>query len=413
MVPKSIEADGAAGPRLVATLLCIAFAVALGGCSEAESEASGAQADEKTAVPVKVAPVEKRELARTVETSTTLAASRTLTVTPEVGGLAEKIYVEQGDEVEEGDPLVRIASVDYSLAVDSAQSQKQAARAGLERAKAQLETTRKQYERFKKLYEDDVVAKATFEEIETAFEQAKAGYESAKAQAEQASTGVEQAQTRVDDTVVRAPFDGHVVRRMLDEGAVVRPMASPVLQIIDDEPIRAEATVGELAVPELRSGMEAVVEIDALPEESFRGEIETVNRQVDPRTREAAIRVVLPNEEGRLRAGMSGTVTIELGERQREVVPRRALFDREGTTAAVYVVESETARRRTVEIEPGFEEMIPIVDGLSAGDRVVIWGIDKVQDETPIEIQSDDGDDSAEQSETGASGSSETEEDSP
>lgn len=369
------------------------LAVALSACWDRESEASGAEADDDSAVPVEVTPVEERKISRTVETSTTLAASRTLTVTAEVGGVAEKIHVDQGDTVEKGDPLVRIASIDYSLAVDSAQSQKQAARAGLQQARARMETARKQYERFKKLYEDDVVAKAKFEEVETAYEQAKAGYEAAKAQAEQASTGVRQAQTRVGDTVVRAPFDGHVVRRMLDEGSVVRPMASPVMQVVDDDPIRAEASVGELVVPRVETGMEVTVEVDALPGESFEGEIQMVNRQVDPRTREASIRVVLPNEDGRLRAGMSGTVTIELGSRERLVVPRRALFDREGSTAAVFVVESETARRRTVEFEPGFEERVPVTEGLSVGDRVVVWGIDQVRDGSGVEIRSggDDG----------------------
>lgn len=368
-------------------LLAAAALAALSACSDPEGEAAGAEAAEDS-VAVEVSTVEQREISRTVETSATLAGSRSLTVTPEVGGIAEKIYVDQGDEVEAGDPLVRIASVDYSLAVDSAQSQKQAARAGLDQAKARMETARKQYERFQELYEDDVVAKAKFEEVKTAYEQAKAGYEAAKAQAERASTGVKQAQTRVDDTVVRAPFAGHVVRRMLDEGSVIRPMASPVLHIVDDEPIRAEGSVGELNVPEIEEGMEATVRVDALPEESFQGAIKMVNRQIDPRTREAAIRVELPNEEGQLRAGMSGTITIELGAREHPVVPRRALFDRQGSTAAVFVVESERAERRSVEVDAGFEGRVPVLEGLSVGDRVVVWGRERLQDGDTVRIKS-------------------------
>ena len=381
---RSSETD-ILGFASIGLLLALA---ALSGCTGVEKEAEGASADnEESAVAVEAATVESRELSRTIEVSTTLAANRTLTVTPEVGGVAEKIYRDQGDTVESGDPLVRVASVDYSLAVDSAQSQKSAAQAGIKQAKARLKTARKQYERFEKLYADEVIAKAQFEEVEAAYESAKAAYESAKARAERASTGVEQARTRVEDTVVRAPFGGHVVRRMVDEGAVLRPMASPVMVLIDDDPIRAEAAVGELKVPEVREGMAATVEVDAYPDREFEGKVAMVNRQINPRTREAAIRVVLPNEEGELRAGMSGKVRIELGSRERLVVPRTAIFDRQGSQAAVYVVESGSAHRRTIHIEPGFESHLPVTDGLSGGERVVTWGADQLGDGTPVEVR--------------------------
>lgn len=384
----------------------LALLMVVSACDKVENEASGstAQADD-TPVAVKTAPVEKKTLPWTIESPTTLAPSRTLRVTPEVGGVAEKIYRDQGESVERGDPLVRIASADYSLAVESARSQRLAAKAGLKQAKARLETARKQYERFQKLYEDDVVAKAEFEKVETAFEQAKAGYESAKAQAERASTGVKQAETRVGDTVIRAPFDGHVVQRMVDEGSVLRPMASPVMVIVDDDPIRAKASVGELKVPDLREGMEAAVRLDAFPDETFEGKVTMINRQINPRTREASIRVVLPNKEGKLRTGMSGTITIELGSRDRVVVPRRALFDRKGSTAAVYVVESGTAHRRTVEIEAGFEEKLPVTKGLSEGDQVVTWGIDQVHDGSPVNVKSSGNESSGEESSDNEEGS--------
>ncbi len=375
----------------IAALLALAV---LTGCSS-DDEAAGATAssDDGTEAErpvVETARAETRSREKTLRVSTTLAPSRTLQVTPEVGGVVDEIYVQQGEAVEAGDPLVRIASVDYSLQVDSAKTQSEAAEAGLNQARAQLETTKKQYERFQKLYEQDVVAKSQFEEVETAYERAKAGYESAKAQAEGASVGIEQAENQVRDTTVRAPFDGHVVQRMLDEGSVVRPMASPVLVLIDDDPIRAEASVSELHLSEIDEGMAASVTVDAYPDREFDGELTMLNRQVEARTREAAIRVELPNDDAALTAGMSGTLTLQLGTRRQLVVPRTAVFEREGKEATVYVVDSERARRREVTLEPGFETDLPIAEGLSEGDRVVTWGSSQLRDGARIEIRSED-----------------------
>lgn len=369
----------------------LAVMLILTGCSSAEKEAAGATAnDDNETVVVEAATAETRSLDQTIEVSTTMAPSHTLRVTPEVGGVAEELHVDQGDTVEAGDPLVRIASLNYSLQVDSAQSQKAAAEAGLKQAKAQLETAKKQLERFEKLFEQDVVAKSQFEEVETAYERAKAGYESAKAQAEQASVGIEQARDQVQDTVVRAPFDGHVVRRMVDEGAVLRPMASPVMVLIDDDPIRAEGSVSELHLPNIEKGMEATVTLDAYPDRAFDGELTMVNRQVQPRTREAAVRVELTNDSGDLRAGMSGQLTLEVGSRQRVVIPRNAIFEREGKKATVYVIASDRARRREIEIEPGFTAEYPVREGLSAGDRIVTWGGKQLRDGARVEVRSGD-----------------------
>jgi membrane fusion protein (multidrug efflux system) len=373
-----------AGAATLAVMLVVT------GCSSAEKEAAGATANDDETVVVEAANAETRSLEQTIEVSTTLAPSHTLRVTPEVGGVAEKLYVDQGDTVEAGDPLVRIGSPNYSLQVDSAQSQKAAAEAGLKQAKAQLETAKKQLERFEKLYEQDVVAKSQFEEVETAYERAKAGYESAEARAEQASVGIEQAREQVEDTTVRAPFDGHVVRRMVDEGSVLRPMASPVMVLIDDDPIRAEGSVSELHLPNIEKGMEATVTLDAYPDRAFDGELTMVNRQVQPRTREAAVRVELTNDSGDLRAGMSGQLTLEVGSRERVVIPRNAIFEREGKKATVYVIESDRARRREIEIEPGFTAEYPVREGLSAGDRIVTWGGKQLRDGARVEVRSGD-----------------------
>jgi RND family efflux transporter MFP subunit len=167
-------------------------------------------------------------------------------------------------------------------------------------------------------------------------------------------------------------------------------MASPVMVVIDDDPIRAEASVSELDLADIKEGMPATVTVDAYPDRTFEGELTMVNRQVQPRTREAAIRVELANESGDLRAGMSGTVTLEVGSRERLMVPRQALFEREGKKAIVYVVDSGKVQRRDVRIEPGFEKNYPVTEGLSKGDRVVTWG-DRTQlrDGASVEVRSD------------------------
>lgn len=369
--------------RHVALFALLAADVA---CDRAEADAPAPGQAKAAPAVVEIAEVERRSLPDMVEVSASLEPALRATLMPEVGGVIRSVAKERGDPVKEGEKLVRISASDYSLALEQARSGASGAEAGLAQAEANFDNATQQYERYKGLRDEDAVTKAEFEAVEAAYRSATAAVEAARSRIRAAKTGIRGAKRRVADTVLRAPFDGFVVARHADPGEAVRPMGTPVLEVINTDTVYAVAGLAELESPRVRVGMTAKVLVDALPDMRFEGEIVMVGHEVDARTRTVPIRVRLENAEHTLKAGLSGRIRIELGQIDGPAVPRVALINRQGRRARVFVYKDGVVQEREVEVDPRFNEYIPVLDGLEAGERVVTWGQARLQDGLAVEV---------------------------
>ena len=357
-----------------------ALAIFLPSCDASESEA---EATERvvSATPVRVEPIRIVELDEVVEVSASLEPVMRARLTPEVGGVVTTITKDLGDTVDKDELLVRISASDYSLALDQARSGAAGAQAGLRQAEASFNNAKQQYDRYKDLRQKNAVTQAEFEQVETAFLAAEAAVEAARSQTKTAKTGIRSAKRRVADTVLRAPFAGFVVARHVDPGEVVRPMGSAVLELVNiDEVFAEEAVQGK------EHERDASVVIDALGSEPMKGEVVMVGHEVDSRTRTVAIRVRLDNGAGRLKAGMSGRISVAVGQRKGPVIPRVALASREGRDAHVFVVVDGKVQDREVVVDPRFDDLIPVLDGLAVGETVVTWGHARLSDGAEVSI---------------------------
>ena len=362
-----------------------ALAIFLPSCDASESEA---EATERvvSATPVRVEPIRIVELDEVVEVSASLEPVMRARLTPEVGGVVTTITKDLGDTVDKDELLVRISASDYSLALDQARSGAAGAQAGLRQAEASFNNAKQQYDRYKDLRQKNAVTQAEFEQVETAFLAAEAAVEAARSQTKTAKTGIRSAKRRVADTVLRAPFAGFVVARHVDPGEVVRPMGSAVLELVNIDEVFAEGALSELESPRVKVGMTASVFIDALGSEPMKGEVVMVGHEVDSRTRTVAIRVRLDNGAGRLKAGMSGRISVAVGQRKGPVIPRVALASREGRDAHVFVVVDGKVQDREVVVDPRFDDLIPVLDGLAVGETVVTWGHARLSDGAEVSI---------------------------
>lgn len=210
----------------------------------------------------------------------------------------------------------------------------------------------------------------------------------ARVEQQQAAVGVARAQAQqagaqISDRVIRAPFSGWLSLRRVSPGEVVNA-GTTIVTIVDHSRIKLDFTVPETFVPALRPGLEISARAAAFPGETFRGRVASVDPVIDPVTRSATARAILPNPDLRLRPGMLMTVDVKSPPRPALTVPELAVVG-EGSGAYVWKVSPDNEVTRTaVAIGTRREGRIEIVDGLAAGDRIVTEGTVKIRGPGPI-----------------------------
>lgn len=220
------------------------------------------------------------------------------------------------------------------------------------------------------------------EEIDVArkqVEQAEVALRQAQSQLAQAEITLRQAQTLLAESTVRAPAAGTVGRRLVDPGATVTP-ATPLLQLVDLDPVLITIAVAERETMFIRSGMTAGVRADAVPDRSFQGTVVTIIPVLAPATRTAEVKIEVPNRERILRPGMTARVDLVLVHRADVItVPIDAVLE-EGGAKRVFVVEQGVARARQVETGAGDGDRIEVRRGLRSGELVVVTGQASLRD---------------------------------
>jgi HlyD family secretion protein len=256
------------------------------------------------------------------------------------------------------------------------------------------------------------VAKANVEIAETGVSQAKAALESAKASRQTnimrdqdvmaASQAVMQAQDALkiaiqalDYTQVLAPVDGVVAARLADAGQAVGSNAA-VLQISTNQSLYFEARVSELEATRLAPGQQAQVAVDALQSDrsnvyndagasAIMGTVDKVVPVVDARTRQFAVRVVVPRTRA-LFPGMFARASIITARHTGALtVPKDALIEREGKQY-LFVAAGDTAHRRAVVLGAASDGLVEVKSGLAAGDQVVIVGQQTLLDGDKVSV---------------------------
>jgi len=374
--------------RIVVKLLSACSIAAVMFFSGCESPSSGnPESTKERRVPVGVFKPEVRKFKKAILVQGTLLPERKVVVTPEVPGKILRIYKKAGDAIREGERLVLLSQTDFKLGEQTSLAQISAAQAGLLQAQTNYDNLSTQLERFKKLYEQKSIPKAEFEKVENGFKMAEAGLKAAQAQLNMAQSGRSIAASRLADTLVRAPFDGFVTERMMDEGEVVRAMPpSVVMVVMDTDPVKAEGSVNELDAFKVQVGTPVEVSVAAIPGDTFKAEVEMVNAAVDPRTRTVGIRVNVPNPDRRLKPGMTATIAINLGETEALAVPDDAVIrtDIAANRGVVFLVNNDTAIRREVSYGIRHDDLLEIKEGLIPGELVVRGGQEMLRDGQPV-----------------------------
>jgi membrane fusion protein (multidrug efflux system) len=380
--PGALLSLTATGARQLACLVVLA---ACGCGKEAPPAAQGAQA--APAPDVEVITARPERVANTIEVPGRLQAVRIAEVRARVNGIVERRLYDEGTDVKEGQPLFAIDPRELRAQLDAAQ-------AALARAQATAANAGQDVKRY-----DGLVAQQAISQQE--YDTAVARLRTAQADVSQAKAQVEAARLSLSYTTVRAPISGRAGRAQVTEGALVSAASATLLTTIEQlDPIYVNFSLASLEVQDIRREIAAgtlkvpspsEVPVQLVVEDGSvyprPGHINFFDLRIDEQTGATALRAVFPNPDRMLLPGQFVRVRIEAGERPNAVmVPQRAVTITPQGASVLVVDEQGNAQARPVKTGDLRGGSWVILEGLEAGDRVIVEGLQKVQPGKPVHV---------------------------
>lgn len=346
--------------------------------AESNSDLVELSADAQRSTGIEIAPVQEHTLARVIETPGVISPdeARVAHITPLGRGLVQKVFVKLGNRVAQHQPLVQYDNIEVG---DLAGEYHKLA-AQLDKEKAQLAVTRRSLERAKSLIKVEAISQRELDVRQAEYEQAEASVTSAQADL----SAVEQKlrrygisgsalRTAANEVVLRAPFAGVITKFNVAPGVQVSP-ENELFTIVDTSSVWAVANVFEKDVANVAARGACTISIPSYPS-SFRGTVAYVSDFLDPSTRTAKVRCVVPNRDGRLKLDMYATIRIP-GERGRTAlaIPSDAIQELEGKQIAFVQRNATHFEKRELKLGDSSGEWVEVKDGISAGEKVVFRG---------------------------------------
>lgn len=308
--------------------------------------------------------MEVRELpfADPVEALGTLKARESVALTAKVTEIVSAIHFEDGQRVAKGDLLVELTN-----------AQEQAL---IAEARARLSEAERQFDRVKSLAGQRSAAESLLDERRRDLDTARAS--------------IAVVESRLADRVITAPFAGVLGLRNVSLGALVEP-GDLITNLDDIETLRLDFSVPSLFLADLHPGLAVRGRTAEYPDQVFEGTVSALDSRVDPVTRSIQVRALLPNPGGRLKPGLLMNVELLRNPRQAQVVPESALLAQGRDHFVIRVGEGEVAERIQVQLGTRRAGEAEVRSGLTAGDRVVTHGGDKVRPGQALSVRLDDG----------------------
>ena len=282
-------------------------------------------------------------------------------------GTVAEVYVMEWVAVKKGAPLARLDTREVQAASMAADAQALQAEAAANRAVRECE-------RALNLQEAGLMTEQGVEDADTQKKAALAAFEAAKAQAAVA-------QARLDKAVVRSPLAGVVAMRNVSPGD--HASDNPIFRVVDNSLFDLTVAVPSTQIHEVAVGQPLTFTTEVVPGRTFEGSISFINPAVDRASRTVGVIAEVPNPDGTLKADLFVKGRILTKNREGVLqVPRAALqnWDLLKNKAALFVVEGETARKKSIETGLVSGEFVEVVSGIEKGEMVVTRGAFMLED---------------------------------
>jgi len=361
-------------------IVIILLGVVLGGIFGYKYYQSGQMQEQMSQpeAPTKISAVKSQTESWTplIKAVGSIEAINGIEIANEVPGVVETINFESGDTAAKGDVLIRLnAEIDE---------------AALRTRRAEAQLAEQEYKRLSDLLPKRAISQSQFDE-------AKANFDAARAR-------VNEAEAQLSKKVIRAPFDGKLGLRMVDQGEYIATGTS-IVEINMLNPIYADFTLSEKDLPLISNGYEVIATVAAIPDQTFKGRVSAINTSVNPQTRTVRVRATLDNTDELLRPGMFATInTRQPEDRQVITVPRTAISYNTYGDYVYVVTENDDGQlvvdRRTVESGDVRDGQVAVTRGLETGEQVVSKGLLRLRAGQTVTVVDEDSDTNGEASDS-------------
>jgi membrane fusion protein, multidrug efflux system len=379
-------------------LLTIGVFLAAGACSLSRSGSVKASSTdrESKALSVRETPVQLEQIQRTVQAVGSLLANEQVVVSAEVEGKCDKVLVDIGDRVSQGQELVVLSPVELALAAEQQAAVLDQARArlgladeqeeirdvsqaaGVKKAAADLADAQQKFQRAQELMDQGLLPRQSYEEAESRQKAAQASYDLAVQEARTLAGSVRQyhasselAKKKLQDSHIRAPINGYIKDRSVEEGQYVKAQ-TPVITIVNVDPLRARLAIPEKMAGWVPIGQTVTVTVEAFPDRTFTGKISRINPAVEEPTRSFQAEALIENHEGLLKPGFFVKASIPTTKSEQVLsVPQQALNYSYGVYS-VYLISDNKLEQKEVRIGDRTGDRVEILSGLSQGQPVAL-----------------------------------------
>ena len=350
------------GIDTLVTLLVLAVATA--ACNRGESQSTesapgGRRGGAAQLVAVEAAPVENGRIARSVSVSGNIEPLREVAVNSQLAGALRTVMVEEGSVVREGDTLATLDDREISAQLASAEAAFQVADAAFQRAE--------------RLRERQVITAAEYERD-------RAAQAAARAQ-------LDQLRTRAGYATVLSPLSGVVTEKNVEAGDIVG-VQTRLFTVADVSTLVVRVRVSELDVVSIKPNDQVQLVLDAFPGQPLSGRVRRIFPAADPTSRLVPVDVALTGADARVaRPGFLARVSFALGAKENvRLVPASAIVTDATGARAVFVVDDGRVSRRIVQTGLISEGRVEILDGVQAGDMIVVRGTNNLRDGANVRV---------------------------
>jgi len=388
-----------------------------------QEEVEKSQIKEEIIIPVRTAMVEKGEVNSFLKVTGVVEANETVRVTSEIMGQAKEVKVKDGEEINKGDILIVLDDEQIKIQVAQAQATldsiqasydkiksgarpqeiKQAESAVLQ-AKINRDSAEENYLRMQKLFSEKAISEQQYEQAKNQYEIADVQYQSAResyelvlegaaeediksveAQVRQTKAALDMAKYQLKNTQITAPISGKVTSISVSSGEMIAPSV-PLLAIIDVSRIFVKVGISEKDISKINVGQKVSLEIDAFPEDKFRGEVVSKGVAVDQisKTLEVKIEILQPEVDIPVGVFARGDILVKTNQ-DALIIPSSALT-RKKDGIYVYVIEEGIARQKEVVLGIIQDERVEILSGLSEKEEIVVLGNQELKDGLKVDI---------------------------
>ena len=324
-----------------------------------------------------------------------VVAQRKAAVASKATGRLVWLGVQEGSRVNKDDVIARLEDLDVKATREQAAANVQVARANLTQGQVELQDAETALKRSQGLLGDGFVSQASHDIAVARFHKATAQIASLQAAIGAAVANLRGAQVAVEQTLIRAPFDGVVLTKAANVGDIVTPFSSAldskgaVVTMADMTTLEVEADVSESSLSKVRIGQPVEIQLDALPDKRFRGEVSRTVPTVDRAKATVMTKIRFLDPDARVLPEMSAKAAFlskEVGDAERTARPavNPAAIAKRGGRDVVFVVKEGKLAEVPIETGAAIGDLVEIRRGPQPGEKVVLRPLEKLHDGSAV-----------------------------